>query len=85
MDVTNLECDAVVHLRNGEYGLVEIKIGGEGLINEGAASLKKLKVAIFCKVSYHFMRRTLHLWFKKNPVTTIGRPFSINFNTFHLG
>lgn len=42
-DVTNLECDAVVHLRNGEYGLVEIKIGGEGLINEGAASLKKLQ------------------------------------------
>ena len=41
MDVTNLECDAVVHLRNGEYGLVEIKIWGEGLINKGAASLKK--------------------------------------------
>ena len=42
-DVTNLECDAVVHLRNGEYGLVEIKIGGEGLVNEGAASLKRLQ------------------------------------------
>lgn len=42
-DVTNLECDAVVHLRNGEYGLVEIKIGGEGLINEGATSLKRLQ------------------------------------------
>ncbi len=41
-DVTNLECDAVVHLRDGNYGLVEIKIGGINLINEGADSLKKL-------------------------------------------
>ena len=42
-DVTNLECDAVVHLRDGNYGLVEIKIGGDNLINEGAESLKKLR------------------------------------------
>ena len=45
-DVTNLECDAVVHLRNGEYGLVEIKIGGERLINEGAITLNKLQEKI---------------------------------------
>ena len=37
-----LECDAVVHLRNGSYGLVEIKLGGEKLIEDGAATLKKL-------------------------------------------
>lgn len=42
-DVTNLECDAVVHLRDGNYGLVEIKIGGDNLINDGAESLKKLQ------------------------------------------
>jgi len=42
-DVTNLECDAVVHLRDGNYGLVEIKIGGDNLIGEGADSLKKLR------------------------------------------
>lgn len=42
-DVTNLECDAVVHLRDGNYGLVEIKIGGDNLIDEGANSLKKLR------------------------------------------
>ena len=42
-DVTNLECDAVVYLRDGNYGLVEIKIGGDNLINEGAESLKKLQ------------------------------------------
>lgn len=41
-DRTGLECDAVVHFRNGSYGLIEIKLGGEHLINEGAASLKKL-------------------------------------------
>lgn len=41
-DKNNLECDAVVHLRNGSYGLIEIKIGGANLINEGAESLKTL-------------------------------------------
>ena len=41
-DKNNLECDAVVHLRNGSYGLIEIKIGGTDLINGGAASLKLL-------------------------------------------
>ena len=42
-DSDKLECDAVIHLRNGEYGLVEIKIGGTTLIEEGAASLKTLE------------------------------------------
>lgn len=41
-DANNLECDAVIHLRNGRYGLVEIKIGGDSLINEGAENLKRL-------------------------------------------
>ena len=38
-DKSGLECDAVVHLRNGQYGLIEIKLGGESLINDGAKSL----------------------------------------------
>lgn len=38
-DKSNLECDAVVHLENGSYGLIEIKLGGEKLINEGAENL----------------------------------------------
>lgn len=42
-DKTGLECDAVVHLRNGRYGLIEIKLGGEKLIDEGAANLLELK------------------------------------------
>ena len=35
-----LECDSVIHLRNGSYGLVEIKLGGDKLIEEGARTLK---------------------------------------------
>ena len=42
-DKTELECDAVIHLRNGSYGLIEIKLGGDKLIEEGAENLKKLR------------------------------------------
>ena len=42
-DNTGLECDAVVHLPNGEWAAIEIKLGGEKLINEGASALNKLK------------------------------------------
>ena len=42
-DKTGLECDAVVHLRNGSYGLIEIKLGGETRIEEGAANLNNLE------------------------------------------
>ena len=45
-DASGLECDAVIHLWNGNYGLIEIKLGGEKLIEEGAAVLKKLEEKI---------------------------------------
>ena len=45
-DSNNLECDAVVHLRNGSYGLIEIKLGGDRLIEEGATTLNKLEANI---------------------------------------
>ena len=45
-DANGLECDAVVHLRNGRYGLVEIKLGGRELIEKGAATLSKLAALI---------------------------------------
>ena len=45
-DKDGLECDAVVHLRNGKYGLIEIKLGGDKLIEEGAKSLKSLETKI---------------------------------------
>ena len=41
-DKNGLECDAIVHLRNGRYGLIEIKLGGDSLIEAGATTLKKL-------------------------------------------
>lgn len=41
-DKNGLECDAVVHLRNGSYGLIEIKLGGSTLIEEGAKTLTSL-------------------------------------------
>jgi predicted AAA+ superfamily ATPase len=45
-DKDGQECDAVVHLRNGEYGLIEIKLGGDKLIEEGAKSLKTMQAKI---------------------------------------
>ncbi len=41
-DKNGLECDAVVHLPNGDYALIEIKLGGEKLIEDGANSLLRL-------------------------------------------
>lgn len=41
-DKNKLECDAVVHLQNSHYGLIEIKLGGDRLIEAGASTLKTL-------------------------------------------
>lgn len=41
-DANGLECDAVIHLRNGSYGLIEVKLGGDRLINEGIENLKNM-------------------------------------------
>ena len=45
-DKSGLECDAVVHLENGKYGLIEIKLGGEANINVGAKTLTSLAAKI---------------------------------------
>ena len=45
-DKDGQECDAVIHLRNGKYGLIEIKLGGDNLIEEGAKSLKAMAAKI---------------------------------------
>jgi len=47
-DKSGLECDAVIHLRGGHYGLIEIKIGGEKRIEQGAETLKRLAEKIDC-------------------------------------
>lgn len=41
-DKNGLECDAVIHLRNGSYGLVEIKLGGAQAIEKGVSTLTTL-------------------------------------------
>lgn len=41
-DSSGLECDAVLHRRNGSYALLEVKLGGEERINEGAANMQTL-------------------------------------------
>ena len=46
LDRNGLECDAVVHLRNGTCGLVEIKLGGKALVEEGAKTLNSLSALI---------------------------------------
>ena len=48
-DNAGLECDAVVHLEDGRWGGIEIKLGGDDLINEGADSLKRLRDKIVDK------------------------------------
>ncbi len=45
-DNAGLECDAVVHLEDGRWGAIEIKLGGDDLIETGATSLKNLKAKI---------------------------------------
>lgn len=45
-DKNGLECDAVLHLRNGKYGLVEVKLGGQRLIDDGVATLAALSEKI---------------------------------------
>jgi hypothetical protein len=69
-DSNGLECDAVVHLRDGRYGLVEVKLGGDDAIEYGAKTLQKLesridttrmgvpsfKMVLTATSSYSFMR-----------------------------
>lgn len=45
-DKSGLECDAVVHLRNGQYGLIEIKLGGQSLIDDGVRTLNSLAAQV---------------------------------------
>ena len=46
LDKSGLECDAVVRLENGSYGLVEIKTGGDSLIEKGVKTLEALSAKI---------------------------------------
>lgn len=48
-DNTGLECDAVLHLEDGRWAAIEIKLGGDDLIEYGANSLKVLRNKIIEK------------------------------------
>ena len=52
-DKNGLECDAVIHLRNGAYGLIEIKLGGDKTIEEGKYTLNKLAK----NIDYNIMKK----------------------------
>ena len=46
LDKSGLECDAILRLENGAYGLIEIKTGGDALISKGVKTLEKLTAKI---------------------------------------
>ena len=46
LDRNGLECDAVFRMRDGRYGLVEVKIGGDTLVEHGCGALNKLSTLI---------------------------------------
>lgn len=46
LDKSGLECDAVMHLANGSYGLIELKLGGDALIAKGVETLLELSAKI---------------------------------------
>lgn len=66
-DNAGLECDAVVHLEDGRWGAIEIKLGGDELIEAGATSLKTLKSKIEEKVT----RIRLHSCWSSLPLVAL--------------
>ena len=64
-DKNGLECDAVIHLRNGAYGLIEIKLGGEKAIEDGKYTLNKLAD----NIDYNLMKKPAF----KMVITGIGK------------
>ena len=54
-DSRGLECDTIVHLKDGRWAPIEIKLGGDNLIEEGARNLMRLKSDIAEKNQPSFM------------------------------
>ena len=46
LDKSGLECDAVMRMENGAYGLIEIKTGGDALVGKGVKTLESLSAKI---------------------------------------
>lgn len=73
-DKNGLECDAVIHLRNGAYGLIEIKLGGDKAIEEGKYTLNKLAE----NIDYNLMKKPSF----KMVITGTGKYAYKDDNTF---
>jgi predicted AAA+ superfamily ATPase len=80
-DRSGLECDAVLHLRNGSYALIEIKLGGDLLIEEASKTLialrekidtDKMKAPAFCMI---LTATTTHSYTQQNGVHLV--PISV--------
>lgn len=82
-DANGLECDSVVHLRDGRYGLIEIKLGGEQLINDGVRTITSLAskidvtrmhapsfMMILTAIGDYAYRRSDGIWIV--PITMLG-------------
>ena len=54
-DKNGLECDAVVHLEDGRWALIEVKLGGDDLIEDGAKNMMKIKKDINSQQEPSFM------------------------------
>ena len=48
-DRNNLEVDAIIHLKNGDWGAIEIKLRSTDGIEEGSSNLLKLKALCMAK------------------------------------
>lgn len=82
-DRTGLACDAVVQRRDGSYGLVNIRLGGETAIDEAAQILHRLAtkldfqnmqkpafLAVLCAIAPSAYQREDGIWIV--PVTNLG-------------
>ena len=54
-DSRGLECDTIVHLPDGRWAPIEIKLGGDKLIEEGIRNLLRLKADVNDKYAPSFM------------------------------
>ena len=70
-DSNNLECDAIIHLNDGKWAAIEIKLGSEEGINEAISSLNKLELNIhesMKKPSFKMVLTACGTCYKKNDI-----------------
>ncbi len=73
-DSNNLECDAIIHLNDGKWAAIEIKLGSEEGINEAISNLNKLELNIDESMKNHLLK-----WYLQLVVLAIKRTIFILF------